>query len=75
MLVRLPRFGFLGHGFFAFSAPLLAGHTKANGAASAGSPAPTRPDAIGKGSFLRGSLKTSLVVLFLGGTANRKVLL
>ncbi len=38
-----------------------------DGPASAGSPRPTCPDAIGKGCFLRGSQETSVFVLFLGG--------
>src|SRR5207245_7381240 len=36
LLRCLPRFDFLGHGLFSFSAPLLAGHPRASGACSPG---------------------------------------
>src|SRR5712692_7936054 len=36
LLRCLTRFDFLGHGFFSFSAPLLAGHPRASGACSPG---------------------------------------
>ena len=36
LLCCLPRFDFLGHGTFSFSAPLLAGHPEASGACSPG---------------------------------------
>jgi len=55
----LPGFDFLGHGFFSFSAPFLVGHLKRVG-----------PARQAKGCFLWGSQETSLVDLFLGGTAN-----